>query len=455
VFRFDDVDVPAPMTIQTHVIYYIRSLTEGDNQARGKVTFDLTQVGSAGTNQKYSGLQALVMPRSSFDTWVGRQAQAQCSMPTSQGSTDKQGTPAAGHLVLDNIPGLPPVSYDIKGPKESTSLTVDLPQSKSETYVLVFSNCGSVAHKGIKVQGTVSVKSPHGYLPAHDHPKRVFYAVIVVCYTITSLVWAVAAISRWPTLIGAQKGMIWVSILGVIENASFFISYEVWNRSGIYSNEIFMVAMFCYAWKLGSAFHILFGLARRPADADGKDASAGFGLSLVVALYVIAEFNAKVVQSYRLSRELKLDMILLNSAPAVVMSLVLYVWANVALLDTTTALKEQDENHASAFFHSQVLVMISMMGGIFAVAAEVLDPTSGDPDSWSHHWVCADGVRQIAFLVIFVGASAVWFPSDATSGYNYQPTEGGQAVETIGAVHNDDPEDGTSLMAEPEAKAVE
>eukprot|EP00449_Zooxanthella_nutricula_P001769 CAMPEP_0198507248 /NCGR_PEP_ID=MMETSP1462-20131121/12191_1 /TAXON_ID=1333877 /ORGANISM="Brandtodinium nutriculum, Strain RCC3387" /LENGTH=393 /DNA_ID=CAMNT_0044236487 /DNA_START=53 /DNA_END=1231 /DNA_ORIENTATION=- len=367
VFRFDDVDVPAPQTLQTHVMYYIRSLTGSGSQARGKVTFDLTQVEGAGASQKYSGLQALVMSRSSFDTWAAKEAQ--CSTATSTGSADKQGTPEAGTLLLDKIPGPPPVSYAIKGPKESTSLTVDLPQSKSEVYVLVFSNCGSVAHKGIKVQGTVSVKSPHGYLPAHDQPKRVFYAVMTVCYTIASLVWTLAAIGRWPTLTRAQKGVTGVSILGVIENVTFFIAYEVWNRSGIYSTEVFLVAIFCYAWKLGSAFHVLFDLARRPAAADGKDTWAGFGLSVAVSLYVVAEFNAKVVQSYRLSRELKLDMVLLNSAPVVVMSLVLYVWANVALLDTSTALKAQDDPQASAFFQSHVLVMISMVAGLLAVAA--------------------------------------------------------------------------------------
>uniref|UniRef100_A0A7S2I0L6 GOST seven transmembrane domain-containing protein n=1 Tax=Zooxanthella nutricula TaxID=1333877 RepID=A0A7S2I0L6_9DINO len=471
VFRFDDVDVPAPQTLQTHVMYYIRSLTGSGSQARGKVTFDLTQVEGAGASQKYSGLQALVMSRSSFDTWAAKEAQ--CSTATSTGSADKQGTPEAGTLLLDKIPGPPPVSYAIKGPKESTSLTVDLPQSKSEVYVLVFSNCGSVDHEGIKVVGTVSVRNAHGYLPAHDYPKRVFYAVMVVCYTVASFVWAVAAIKWWSTLLYIQKGILFVGILGLIENLSFLILYEVWNQSGIYSVAISMVATLCYAWKLGVAFQVLlvqvvFDPAVGSAAEGENDTWANCKLSVAVALYMIAEFNAKVVQSYRLSRDLKLDTILLNYAPVVVMSLVLYAWANVALISTTAALKERGEKHASALFHSHVLVIISMIGGGLALAVELFDPTSRDPDSWSLHWVWADGVRQIAFLVLFAGAQAVWFPSDETLGYTYQAAEGAQPEETIGAVLDgkwddvddpEEPEEGSSLqgarVVEPAVKAGE
>jgi len=470
VYKFDDVDVPHHMTLQTHLVYYLSSPGEG-NQGPAKVTFELAQIKSdgsdAGIDHTYSGLQAFVIPLSGFSTFTEKGIS--CTSP----STDGQGTPQAGKLLLDNLSGGAPASYDIKGPKESTVLTVNLPQLKNDAHVLVFSNCASVAREGIKVVGTVSVRSPHGYLPAHDYPKRVFYAVMGVCYTIASFLWAVAAIRRWPTLFRIQKGMLWVSILGTMENFSFFLLYEVWNQSGIYSTAICMVATLCYAWKLGVAFQVLlvqvvFDPAVGSAAEGENDTWANCKLSVAVGLYMIAEFNAKVVQSYRLSRDLKLDTILLNYAPVVVMSLVLYAWANVALISTTAALKERGEKHASALFHSHVLVIISMIGGCLALAVELFDPTSRDPDSWSRHWVWADGVRQIAFLVLFAGAQAVWFPSDETSGYTYQAAEGAQPEETIGAVLDgkwddvddpEEPEEGSSLqgarVVEPAFKAGE
>merc|ERR1719397_444337 len=75
-----------------------------------------------------------------------------------------------------------------------------------------------------------------------------------------------------------------------------------------------------------------------------------------------------------------------------------------------------------------------MIGACCAVATEVFDPTTLEAATWSSHWLCAGGFRQIVFFFLFVVAMAIWFPRESLLGYNYEVAGDGQDGETIDLV---------------------
>jgi len=325
------------------------------------------------------------------------------------------------------------VGFKITGRKQRVTMSLPL-NGRSEVYVLAISNCWEKPGTDMKLEGTVAVKNPHGYLPATEYPRRVFYAVMAIVYIAATSAWAFVCLPRWQSLLTIQKGILAVGIAGALENIFFFVMYEIWNLSGDQYQIFCLLAMYCSSWKLMEAFSVLLvvPIAECLPSVHTDDASPQFWLQALLSLYMVAEFNAGAVQGYRLSHSLQIDYILLNVAPAVLLSLGLYAWANRSLLATVATLKEPAPTHAEAFFRSHVLVIISMVGACFAVGAEVLDPTTSEAATWSTHWLCAGGVRQILFLVLFASAMAIWFPRHELTGYEYEQPGNEEAGQMIG-----------------------
>jgi len=432
-YPLDSVAVPAKLTLQTQYLWYVHSLEDAARKDQGppSVTFDLKQTGRDGViSEDYIGLQAAILPMADFYKMVD--AQQFCTA---------QGGASAGRLTFKDVPeATKAITHDIWG---HGFQKMDLPTDrKSGVYVLVFSNCGGDDAVGVKIEGSVTLKNPHGYLSAHEYPKRLFYMCMVVCYIVATLVWGVLCIQRWPTLLYMQKGLLVVGILGAFESVLWFAMYEICNRIGYITLAIWFAALLSYAFKLMLAFRILIMSTLEHQETVTSQAFCIDAIAL--SLYMVAELNARTVHGYRFAHDLGLEYIMLNAAPAILMSVSLYAWINMSLLTTTTALKDRSPDLASAYFRSHVLVVISMVGGCLAVAAELFDPTTMEATSWVNHWVCADGARQILFFLMLVGGMAVWFPSDSIAGYAYQqPAQDGHE-ETIGVLDNgslDDTED--------------
>jgi len=295
---------------------------------------------------------------------------------------------------------------------------VDLTTSGS--YVLVFSNCGDQG--GLAVSGTVEVKNPWGFLPAIEFHKTSLYGCLMLFYICTTIFWFISALRWWRQLLYIQKCMLGLNILCLLEVVAWYVFYTSWNSSGKSSLFVFIVAGLAACCKMMLSFWAaLFTSA--DGEKDGEEGSmCGFDLKVHIALmlYMVADFNMRLIMAFRYSRALSFAYILLNSIPAMLIGLGIFIWVHMSLMSYIQKLRERkDEANASFYQKLQGVLVLALLAAGLTVLLQIFDSTVDDQSRWGSHFFMSDGLGQLSYALIFGLAIIVAAPRESIQGYEY------------------------------------
>jgi len=403
---FDELSVPTAQSFQTLHVFYVHGEQDAAAALYGpaSVTFALQQEKegpkSVQSHASYVGLQVHILPQHDVEELT--ESKDFCEDRTFKLKRKERS-----------------VSYSITG--HSNVQKSDI-KGASGAYVLIFSNCAETL-TDIKVRGKVSVRNPHGYLPAVDYPKRRVYIMFALLYSVTSVLWAKMSRPWKGHLYFIQKNISLVNFVGVAECLIFFLLFDVGNRTGEWVRIFFASGALCSVYKAMLCFRsvLISAIARDPFRTTEDDPASSIFVHTLMSAYMLSDFHDRMVQAEKLGYHYSFRHMWMHSVPVVLVGTVVLVWTFMALNTLVVGLQERQEDmKAKLFWHSQLLVALSAVGGVLVVCAQLLDPTGAEASSWMRHWLYADGCRQGVFFLLFCGLMVVWRPREEIQGYTYQ-----------------------------------
>jgi len=426
---FDDLPPPAPFTMQTHYLFYVVTASNATDlkQAEALAHIDAMIIpGARAQNPPVAStarVQVAILPLDEFDKMVDTTNFCNANGLKLRGDAESHAGKLAG-----------PFTISLTTSKQEAWL------SHSGVYALTIANCANLTD--FKLSGAVSVKNPHGFLSAIDYNKANLYWGFFVVYLVVSLAWVFAA-QRWcKQLSQVQKGIFAVSVLGTIECCLMGTLYHTSNQSDGFSQVFFLIASLVSGWKACELLRIAMQaeelLSGTEAAASGW--ASNCMLSVTFAAYMSADFNFRQVIRHRYEYAASMRDVLLNSAPSFLIGLVVLIWCHVALFRQRGASLEKGRiEEASLVTKSQLVLCLGTVGALIiwnVQLAEVRDTSS--VGSWKSHYLISDGLPQIMFSLVLSLCTFVWWPSEATSGYVYEPQAQDEEGQPIGAIWNDD-----------------
>jgi len=428
-FTFDGLAPLQPLTLQQHYLFYvlIPSNAKGQKQASATVTVDakIAPRPSAQETVGYKGLHVAILPHDDFDKFVDtkRFCDARDRLVLAPDAA-KQADLLAGPFLLT-------------GQNESKQQAV---LTRSGVYTLVIANCGNLTD--VEISGSVSVKNPHGFLPATDYNKEIVYWGFLVFYLLATSGWLVATLSLWEQLFEVQKDITAVSLLGAIECCLMGIVYRTSNQTDSFSENLFVLACLASMMKVCG----LLRMAKQSTESFGGIEGATSGtlsnimVNIVIVIYVVAEFNFRQVLRVRFAYALKSNEVMLNAVPCLLAGLVVYIWGHLSLLRQRDAAKDHGRaNEVLLITRSHVVLCFGTVGALlvgFAQLADTID--NGSISSWKSHCLISDGLPQLIFTMVLVSCMFVWWPADGALAAEHGVLATDEESQPIGAIFNDD-----------------
>lgn len=412
-----DKAVPGPKTISVSSLFFVYGSPDGGRAADVKEAPQVIAEGLTLTSphgeQAQSRLQVGVLPLTYLEQVLAKSAFC--------------GKAAGLNLTIQADAVHSEVSF---GRAQNTSGAL----MATGVYALFMANCGDF--DGLALSGTIGVRNPWGYLPATAYYKQHVYFGQVAGYVVIAAFWLFVR-RRWRLqLFLFQRDLTTIVLVALVESAAWFALYASWNQHGSAHPVLLAVAQLLSVGKVYVAVAALFFLREVEQGSnvgEFEEAPLPWQKFAVLLAFILAEFDRISCMFYRNCQAFDLRTVLLHTAPSVALGVVLFVWLQASLSRAVDRrLAKQDMSAVSLLTNTRLL--LALMAAVFAglVGLQVFDPTmNGEPSLWRYHFVVSDAAPQGAFTATLLGCIVIWFPEEATQGYEYQ-AQAQQEMNVIG-----------------------
>lgn len=298
-------------------------------------------------------------------------------------------------------------------------------------YVLVVSACGSAA--GTRLDGSVTVRYPHGFLSPMDDASRLVYGALALVYAVLSFAMAAISLGRLQQLNGVQRGLLSACMLGELECVLMWTAYTLSNAGAASApNTLFVGGSIASLWKVCLLIRVIlvsenFSLYHKVEAPSGP----GLAADALLVAYAGAEVFFRAALRDRISYGLGPMAVLLRAVPAACLLALLLTRSYSALAPDPSA----DDPAAGARAKSRWVLVAAAIGSFGALATQIAASAIG-PDTW----LAADGPSNVVFALALTAALLVWRPSAGQGDLQYRPQQQAEeepAAEPVGVTWGD------------------
>ncbi|XP_039273391.2 transmembrane protein 87A-like [Styela clava] len=361
-------------------------------------------------------------------------------------------------------------STSTKSPEKHVVTTVQIVAPYLLVVEIAPSKPGNTSRGTIEI--TVEMKSPKGYLSAHEYPLLTFYMIMCIIYSFYAAAWLVMSACNFRDLLRVQFWIGGVILLGMIEKAVFYSEYHSVNTTG---ESVIGAAKFA---------EVVSAMKRALARMLVIIVSLGFGIvkprlgpmlhrviGVGVLFFILAVIEA-LVRTDSLSHDPTSGNLLFAQIPLAVIDSVICWWIFMSLMQTMKTLRlRRNVVKLSLYRHFSNTIIFCVIASLIMIfySARYRDECV---TGWQDVWIY-DAFWHILFSVILLVIMVLWRPNinnqryafsplidgeDDDEGEAGEPMLGGGATETVkmrGLKNAADPAHNPNTKAEDDLKWIE
>lgn len=314
-------------------------------------------------------------------------------------------------------------------------ITVTL--KKSGVYALVVSNCGTRDLGDVStLQGQVIVKYPYGFLSGLDYPKLAFYLALSGVYVMLGVVWMGLCMVYRAELFKIQYCIGVVLAFGLGEACLWYFTFYRWNVVGSCAWPVFIGATFLSVVK--SVFSYMLVLVGSMGWGVTKPQLSWCTACKVVTcsvIFIALDFTRRMVMFFRNTRgdrTVPTSFLFGILVPISVLNGIIFYWIFTSLAKVTEELKEQSQSEKVKLFESLHRVLVfALAAAVLAEVHEMFNLSRSIEEQWRMHWLYADGISHMLFLLVLAGIMCLWRPHENSQRYAFSAQIGDDEVPGV------------------------
>ncbi|XP_002130124.2 transmembrane protein 87A [Ciona intestinalis] len=268
---------------------------------------------------------------------------------------------------------------------------------------------------------TIELKSPVGYLSAHEYPLLTFYMCMCIAYTLYALLWLVMCACNYRDLLRVQFWVGGVILLGMIEKAVFYSEFLSVDQTGI---SVIGAAKFA---------EIVSALKRTLARMLVIIVSLGFGIVkprlgpmlhriiVVGGLYFVLAVVEAMIRNDSSLHDPNNRAVILAFIPLAILDAVICWWVFMSLLQTMKTLRlRRNTTKLSLYRHFSNAIIFCVLASIIMIIWSWRVHSVRCMVDWPQLWM-ETAFWHLLFSVILFVIMILWRPTANNQRYAYSP----------------------------------
>ncbi|CAK1600686.1 unnamed protein product [Parnassius mnemosyne] len=264
----------------------------------------------------------------------------------------------------------------------------------------------------------VEMVAPTGYLSAAMWPLLPFFGVMCGVYTILCTAWLIVCALQWRDLLRIQYWIGGVTLLGMIESATYYGVYSSINRTGYFSSEVYMFAEWVSVAKRALARMLViivslgFGIVKpRLGPALQRVAGAGACWAALAAAEAWLRLRRRAARA-----------LLLAEAPLSLLDSAICWWVFVSLAHTTRTLRlRRNTIKLSLYRHfTNTLIFAVISSVIFMLYSLKSYRIQLCITEWKEVWM-DEAYWHMLFASVLAVIMLLWRPTNNNQRYAFTP----------------------------------
>ncbi|XP_068632564.1 transmembrane protein 87A [Battus philenor] len=280
--------------------------------------------------------------------------------------------------------------------------------------MMVRTNTGTPLNLSVGVE----MVAPSGYLSAATWPLLPFFGVMCGVYTVLCSAWLIVCALQWRDLLRIQYWIGGVTLLGMVESATYYGVYSSINRTGYFNSEVYMFAEWVSVAKRALARMLViivslgFGIVK-PRLGPALQRVVGAG----VCWAALAAAEAWLRLRRRAARAL-----LLAGAPLSLLDSAICWWVFVSLAHTTRTLRlRRNTVKLSLYRHfTNTLIFAVISSVIFMLYSLKSYRIQLCITEWKEVWM-DDAYWHMLFGSVLAVIMLLWRPTNNNQRYAFTP----------------------------------
>uniref|UniRef100_H2XRS4 Transmembrane protein 87A n=1 Tax=Ciona intestinalis TaxID=7719 RepID=H2XRS4_CIOIN len=276
-------------------------------------------------------------------------------------------------------------------------------------------------HSDDAYEVTIELKSPVGYLSAHEYPLLTFYMCMCIAYIIYALLWLVMCACNYRDLLRVQFWIGGVILLGMIEKAVFYSEFLSVDQTGI---SVIGAAKFA---------EIVSALKRTLARMLVIIVSLGFGIVkprlgpmlhriiVVGGLYFVLAVVEAMIRNDSSLHDPNNRAVILAFIPLAILDAVICWWVFMSLLQTMKTLRlRRNTTKLSLYRHFSNAIIFCVLASIIMIIWSWRVHSVRCMVDWPQLWM-ETAFWHLLFSVILFVIMILWRPTANNQRYAYSP----------------------------------
>ncbi|CAH2076956.1 unnamed protein product, partial [Iphiclides podalirius] len=264
----------------------------------------------------------------------------------------------------------------------------------------------------------VEMVAPSGYLSAALWPLLPFFGVMCGVYTILCTAWLIVCALQWRDLLRIQYWIGGVTLMGMIDSATYYGVYSSINRTGYFSTEVYMFAEWVSVAKRALARMLViivslgFGIVKpRLGPALQRVVAAGLCWALLAAAEAWLRLRRRAERA-----------LLLAQAPLSLLDSAICWWVFVSLAHTTRTLRlRRNTIKLSLYRHfTNTLIFAVISSVIFMVYSLKSYRIQMCITEWKEVWM-DEAYWHMLFASVLAVIMLLWRPTNNNQRYAFTP----------------------------------
>uniref|UniRef100_F6UB05 Transmembrane protein 87A n=1 Tax=Ciona intestinalis TaxID=7719 RepID=F6UB05_CIOIN len=414
---------------------YKRTLTKTDNSLYIVKTLyrdSIVKVAIVGKDKKCASTEAIEVfwqvrssscfvnePSESSDTEddVASENAVTAAPDVENTATSNSETPAKESQNGEANPGEQNAEETDAGSDKSVDATAVVPERSYYLFYLFTTNI----HSDDAYEVTIELKSPVGYLSAHEYPLLTFYMCMCIAYIIYALLWLVMCACNYRDLLRVQFWIGGVILLGMIEKAVFYSEFLSVDQTGI---SVIGAAKFA---------EIVSALKRTLARMLVIIVSLGFGIVkprlgpmlhriiVVGGLYFVLAVVEAMIRNDSSLHDPNNRAVILAFIPLAILDAVICWWVFMSLLQTMKTLRlRRNTTKLSLYRHFSNAIIFCVLASIIMIIWSWRVHSVRCMVDWPQLWM-ETAFWHLLFSVILFVIMILWRPTANNQRYAYSP----------------------------------
>jgi hypothetical protein len=332
---------------------------------------------------------------------------------------------AAGHVTDTQVVAA--------NPGKVTKFDAKRPVATSDMQAVMICPCSANfgAFESIEVEGTLAFKNPYGYLPATLYGFVPFNGIVTAMYFVLLLVFVLLCVRHREKLLGLQFAIVVVIVMGLLENASWFLTYYKMNTTGeptccpVRPDIVFIFALNDIK-KTVSALLVLavslgFGVVS-PRLSKGTTVK----LMLLGGLYLFGTMSHDFERIVDINKAITENTPSYSALIVALCDVVFIFWINYGMNSISTELLETRQIAKLSMYQSLARVLYVFIVLFIVYTGIQMAVSSGKIHvPWSFNFLLW-GFWDLMYFGVLVCIAYIWAPSETAAEYAYSkqlPTE--------------------------------